>query len=65
MNSSESQSIFLFLLYRLLRPETVVIRRHMKNGLDHYDGQMVPGGKCGLNFLTVEGKPKKKPQPGN
>ena len=35
-----------------LRPETVVFRRRMRNVLDDYDGQMVSGDKCDLNFLT-------------
>ena len=35
-----------------LRPETVAVLRRMRNGLDDYDGQMVSGDKCGLNFLT-------------
>ena len=37
---------------RHLRPETVAVRRRMRNDLNDYDGQMVPGDKCGLNFLT-------------
>ena len=35
-----------------LTPETVAVRRRMRNGLDDYDVQMVPGNICGLNFLT-------------
>ena len=35
-----------------LRPETVAVRRRMNMVLGDYDGQMIPGDECRLNFLT-------------
>ena len=45
-----------------LRSETVVVHRQMNMVLDDYDGQIIPGDECGLNFLTFVscGKPSKK-----
>ena len=45
----------------LLRPETVAIRRRMGNGLDEYNGQMLSGDKCDLNFLTFVLQLRKNP----
>ena len=35
-----------------LRPETVDVRRWMRNSLDDYDGQIVSGDKCDLDFMA-------------
>ena len=51
-----------------LRSETVAVRRRMNMVLDYYDGQMIPGDDCGLNFLTFAlqlRKTPENPQPGN
>ena len=44
-----------------LKPETVAVRRRKGNVLDDYDGQMVSGDKCGLNFLTFVLQLRKNP----
>ena len=44
------------------RSDTFTVRRRMNMVLDDYDGKIIPGAKCRLNFLTFVLELRKDPR---